>query len=287
MLMGALGALLAVGLVLAARWCTVVYTLPATPKEGAGAVPSPRAAALSYGRGAAIGLVAGVWTGFLVTGPGVRLIMRLLAVTAGDDAQGRITEADEIVGHIDLGGTIGLIVFGGILPGLLSGLLYMVVRRWLPNGVWGGLSYGGLHLATAATRLDPLRPDNPDFGLVGPGWLAVLTFGLLAVVHGMTVASFASRYSQAFAPNPEGPLSRRRIAVPLIGPTLFALVSVVAAAALLAGMVVAVAASRLAPLVAAMRSRTLVLAGRAALALLAVGLAPGAISDLRAIIRMG
>ncbi len=47
------------------------------------------------------------------------------------------------------------------------------------------------------------------------------------------------------------------------------------------------AASRLAPLVAAMRSRTLVLAGRVALALLAVGLAPGAISDLRAIIRTG
>ena len=103
----------------------------------------------------------------------------------------------------------------------------------------------------------------------------------------MTVASLASRYSQAFAPNPDGPLRRRRIAVPLIGSALFALVSVAAAAALLAGMVVAVAASRLAPLVDAVRSRTLVLAGRVALALLAVGLAPGAISDLRAIIRTG
>lgn len=72
----------------------------------------------------------------------------------------------------------------------------------------------------------------------------------------------------------------------LIRPALLVLVSVVAAAQV-AGMVVAVAASRLAPPVGAVRSRTLVPAGRVALALLAVGLAPGAVSDLRAIIRTG
>lgn len=59
--------------------------------------------------------------------------MRLLAATAGDDAQGRITEADEVVGSINLDGTIGLYVFGGILPGLLSGAIYVVFRRWLPR----------------------------------------------------------------------------------------------------------------------------------------------------------
>jgi len=62
-------------------------------------------------RGAAIGLVAGVRTGVLVTGPGVRLIMPLLAVTRrrrpGADHRG-----DETVGGVDLGRTIGLIVFG-------------------------------------------------------------------------------------------------------------------------------------------------------------------------------
>ena len=31
--------------------------------------------------------------------------MRLLAVTAGEDAQGKITEAEEVVGRIDLGGS--------------------------------------------------------------------------------------------------------------------------------------------------------------------------------------
>ncbi len=92
---------------------------------------------LRYLRGVAISLVAGFWAGLLVTGPAIRLIMRLLAVTAGDDAQGRITEADEVVGSINLDGTIGLIFFGGVLPGLLSGAIYVVCRRLLPTGRLG------------------------------------------------------------------------------------------------------------------------------------------------------
>ena len=54
------------------------------------------------------------------------------------------------------------------------------------------------HLILAATRIDPLRPDNVDFGIVGPGWLAVLTFGLAAIFHGMAVAAIANRFSRAF-----------------------------------------------------------------------------------------
>ena len=34
----------------------------------------------------------------VAAGAGGRLVMRLLAVTAGDGAQGRITEADQVVG---------------------------------------------------------------------------------------------------------------------------------------------------------------------------------------------
>ena len=145
---------------------------------------SVRITVLRYMRGVAVALVGGFWAGALVTGPAVRLIMRLLAVTAGDDAQGRITEADEVVGRIELDGTIGLYVFGGVLPGLLSGAIYVVIRRWLPAGRIGGVVFGSLHLVVAATRIDPLRPDNPDFDLVGPGWLSVTTFGLTCVVHG-------------------------------------------------------------------------------------------------------
>ena len=157
-------------------------------------------ALVRYARGALVGLVGGAWAGALVTGPAVRLIMRLLAVTGGDGAQGRVTEADEVIGDIDLGGTIGLIVFGGVLTGVGSGLLYVVVRRWLPAGRPGGAVFGLLHLVVAATRADPLRPGNPDFDLVGPSWLAVLTFGVAAVLHGLAVRAFVDRCSAAWAP---------------------------------------------------------------------------------------
>ena len=175
--------------------------------------------------GVAIALVGGFWAGALVTGPTVRLIMRLLAATAGDGAQGLLTEAEEVVGNIDLGGTIGLYLFGGILPGLLSGALYLLVRRWLPAGRLGGLAFGALHLVIAATRVDPLRPDNPDFDIVGPGWLAVLTFSLAAIFHGMAVVAIANRYSTRFPPpaGAGGRAERVRMVLPLVLPALLLL----------------------------------------------------------------
>ena len=175
--------------------------------------------ALRYLRGVAIALVGGFWAGALVTGPAIRLIMRLLAVTAGDAAQGRITEADEVVGKIDLDGTISLFLFGGVLPAMLVARLRRI-RRWLPTGLLTGVTFGALHLVFAATRIDPLRPGNPDFDLVGPGWLALVTFGLAAILHGMAVVAIANRYSHAIPPHATSRARQIRAIVPLIPPTL-------------------------------------------------------------------
>lgn len=183
-----------VGLVLTAVWGGRPYV-----PWGDDAPSTWRRALLRYLRGVLVGVVGGAWAGALVTGPALRLVMRLLAVTGGSDAQGRLTEADEVIGDIDLGGTIGLVVFGGVLTGAGSGLLYVLVRRWLPAGRTGGAAFGVLHFVVAATRADPLRPGNPDFDLVGPGWLAVLTFGVVAVLHGLAVRAFVDRCSGAWA----------------------------------------------------------------------------------------
>ena len=106
-----LGLLLVVGIVVTVWWGGTAYE----PWEPAG-VGGPRSTArpssfavLRYLRGVAVALVGGFWAGILVTGPAIRLIMRLLAATAGDGAQGAITEAEEVVGDISLGGTIGLL----------------------------------------------------------------------------------------------------------------------------------------------------------------------------------
>lgn len=142
-------------------------------------------------------LLAAIGTGLLVVGPGGRLVMRLLAVTAGDTAQGKVTEADEIVGRITVGGTIGFVVFVGLFGGLVLALIWGGLRKWLPRGRLGALAAGGLFAVAFATRLEPLRPDNEDFGIVGPGWLSVLSFLLLGALSVLTLAAVAGRVSSS------------------------------------------------------------------------------------------
>jgi hypothetical protein len=60
-----------------------------------------------------LAISAGVGAGILAAGAGGRLVMRLLAVTAGPDAQGRITEADQVVGRISLDGSLRARGHGG------------------------------------------------------------------------------------------------------------------------------------------------------------------------------
>jgi hypothetical protein len=144
----------------------------------------------------ALAAAAGGATGLLVVGAGGRLAMRLLAVTAGDDAQGALTEADEIVGDVTIGGTVGFFLFIGLLGGALTGVLYVAVQRWLPAGRFRGFWFGGLLFVCLATRLDPLRASNEDFDIVGPSWLAILVFGVLALAQGAAIASFTARWSQ-------------------------------------------------------------------------------------------
>jgi hypothetical protein len=270
--------LLVAGLVLALRWGTAGYRVWDR-------APSAGTSAARYLRGLAIAVVAGFWAGALVTGPAIRLIMRLLAMTGGDTAQGRLTEANEVVGEVNVGGTIALVLFGGVLPGLLSGVIYVLGRRLLPGGRLGGVTFGLLHLVVLATRLDPLRPGNPDFDLVGPGWLSVAAFALAAVAHGMAVAAFADRYSASLPPAAPATRGAWAVAVaPLALPALLVLASVSGAVLAAAGLVVAVVAGRVPALVRAAGSPRLVMAGRVALAAVVVALLPWAVADMHDIV---
>ncbi len=176
-------------------------------------------------------------------------------------------------------------LFGGILPGLLSGALYVVFRRWLPSGRLGGLAFGALHLVVAATRVDPLRPDNPDFDIVGPGWLSVATFALAAILHGMAVVAIANRYSTRLPPpRPATRAGRVRAIGPLVLPALILVPGAFLLILLTIGLVVTLAGSQVGPLVRAVRSRAALVAGRLALAAVAVLLLPGTVVGLRDVI---
>lgn len=205
----ACGLLVVTGLVAAGWWGGTGVEVPSDGDGDPAALPSPGFVARRYVWYVTVAVVSGLGSGVLLAGAGGRLAMRLLAATAGDAAQGRLTEAEETVGEITVGGTIGFIVFTGLFFGGASGALYLLVRRWLPHGRLGGVAFGGLLLVLLATRTEPLRADNPDFEIVGPSWLAVAVFTALVMAHGMLVAALAGRYSRT-------PSSGRGHAVPTL-----------------------------------------------------------------------
>ena len=177
------------------RWGALAYT-PST--EAA----SGKTLVFRLLRTGTVGMLGGMLAGGLVGGLGGRLMMRILAATSGDGAQGLLTEADERVGKITTDGTLGIVIFVGIAGGVVGGLLYVVVRRWLPRPAWlAGLTLGALLLVVFA-RLDPLSPHNRDFSILHPAWLAVVLVAVLFPLFGLTVAPLVERLERGYPQHP-------------------------------------------------------------------------------------
>lgn len=272
-------ALVLTGLAAVVRWSDLAVKLPSAPAAGAAGTadqtdPLPVGLVVRrYLWWLTVAITAGIGAGVLAAGAGGRLVMRLLAVTAGPDPQGQRTEADEIVGRITAGGTFGFVVFTALFIGVASAAIYLLVRRWLPAGRAGGLAYGALLLVVAGTHIDPLRAGNPDFDLVGPGWLAVLAFTALALFHGMLTAALAGRLSRAvplLAPRPGAVAAH----APLL---LLGLFFVVIPAVVVVGVVV-VLVTRVRPVVAAWHARRVLRLGRIVLAVAGLVALPGFVS---------
>ena len=262
------------GLVAVVRWGGLAVEPPPTPAQAAPGATDPPPVSLVVRRYLwylTVALISGAAAGILAAGAGGRLVMRLLALTAGADAQGQITEAEEIVGRITVDGTLGFVVFTGLFFGPVSGSAYLLLRRWLPAGRAGGLAFGALLLVVAGTRLEPLRRSNPDFDLVGPGWVAVVAFTVLVVFHGMLVAALAGRLSRAVPL-----LTARPGAIAVHAPLLLLVLPgpSVALVLVIVGVVV-VLVSRIPSVVAAWHDRRLLVLGRVTLALITLVALPG------------
>jgi hypothetical protein len=262
------------GLLTVIRWGGLAVQSPPTPAGTARQLPVGLVVR-HYLWYVTVALTAGVTAGILAAAAGGRLVMRLLAVTAGPAAQGQITEANEIVGRISVGGTVGFFLFIGVPFGVAAAAAYLLLRRWLPSRRAGGLALGTLLLLVVGTRIDPLRANNPDFSLVGPAWVAVVAFLALGLFHGMVVAALAGRYSRAL------PLvASRSRAIAAYAPLLlliplFLVIPVIIAAGLVAGVV-----SQIRPVVALWHDRRVVTVGRVALAAVGLAALPGFVSAL-------
>ncbi len=225
---------------------------------------------------ASIMLTGGIVAGITVIGGGGRLAMRLLAVTAGDDAQGRITEAEETVGRISLDGTIGFVVFNGVIGGVAAAGLYLLIRRFLPAGWLRGVVFGLGLLIVVGTTVDPLRADNPDFDIVGPGWLAALVFGLVVIGFGVVLSGVTAQMSSWL------PLisTERAVLVRYAIPAAVAAVAFSITAVLAVVCVTVIVATRWQPLPRAIRSRRFLIAGRVILTGIVFVASPNAIANL-------
>lgn len=244
-----------------------------TPPAPAGPAQRVRAALRRYLWWATVVTVACFGTSLLWTLPASRLVMRTLALTS-PHAEGSHTEAAALVGTISAEGTLGLFVFG-VLPGaFLSAVVFASIHRWLPRGWLGGLTFGLLLLVVVAPINEPLRPRNPDFAFLGPGWLAVLLFAVLLLGHGLLLAAVFGWYSRRLPLRPARPWLAYS---PLLAAVLFLPIGV----ALAIGAAVAALGALIVPAVGRWwTSRPVALAGRIALALLTLLALPGFISAI-------
>jgi hypothetical protein len=141
-------------------------------------------------RALASGMLPGLVVGVVVGGLGSRRAMRIMAM-ASPAARGFTTDFGATVGEITAGGTLFLLILGGLL-GMIGGIVYVAIRGVLPWRGWlGGLAFGVVLLALFGRLL--VVPDNPDFVILSPAGLAVAMFSALPVVFGLGFVPLAER----------------------------------------------------------------------------------------------
>lgn len=249
-------ALLALGVVLAVVWGRLDLRepepLPVTTRGQA-----LRDALRRYVWWANVAAIVAVVSGGLAAAAGGWLVMRILAMAAPPSAQGLVA---------------------GLVAGFLGAFAYTLARRWLPSGWWTGPVFGLFLLVVFGPVMAPLHSNNPDFAILGPNWLAVLLFTVLAIIHGSLVVAVA-RWASHQVPA----LSARTL--PAYLPLLVAIVFYPAGVLLVPGAIVAaVAALALPP---GRRITVSPWAGRAVLVVVAMLALPAFILSVTEIFDLG
>ncbi|MEA2446777.1 MAG: hypothetical protein QOK47_414 [Actinomycetota bacterium] len=138
--------------------------------------------ASKFAKTLASALLPGAISGFFAFGLGSRLAMRVMAATSGPEAQGLRTEADEIVGRITFEGSMFLIVAGTVI-GAGAGLVYLVIKPWLPKQRWKRTAiFCAVMLALVGRTL--VDSNNRDFDILSPAALAVAMFTVMPLLYG-------------------------------------------------------------------------------------------------------
>lgn len=133
--------------------------------------------------------VAGALTGAVIGGLGGRVAMFVLRLTSDPALRGLKTDDDFTIG-IFSGATLFLVIVTTVL-GIIGGLVYLVVRGWLPERARPWL-FGGLTGIVGGATV--IRPGGIDFTLLEPLGLAVTMFIALPAAYGVAVSLLVERF---------------------------------------------------------------------------------------------
>lgn len=136
------------------------------------------------------GGLAGLLVGIVVGGIGGRLLMRGAALLE-PKAAGLRTENDNVIGSITFDGTLALLIFSGLLTGVIIGSLWVVIRPWLPRRpVLRALVAIPIAVAMGTTLL--IQDTNPDFIILRRNLVVVAALVALVALTGpsMVLAEF-------------------------------------------------------------------------------------------------
>ena len=173
----------------------------------------------------AIAAMAGFLGGFFAGG-WARIAMRLAGTLTSDGNRGLLTENDAVVSEITFGGTLFL-AFTGAAFGVVVGLLYIAIRRWLPGSSrQKPVIFSVLLLGVFGFVI--MDPSNPDYVTFGPAWLNVVTFSLGYIVIGTVVGLLVESFDRRIPKLDELAGSRLRRLIKTAGLAPFALIGVLA-----------------------------------------------------------
>ncbi|HET7737860.1 MAG TPA: hypothetical protein VFK32_04730 [Tepidiformaceae bacterium] len=147
---------------------------------------------------------------------------------ADPSTEGAFTDAEATVGDFTFEGTANLML-AGTVAGVLGGLLYLGIRRWLPvPSQWNGVAFSVFTLVTVGNAL--FDPANADFQIFEPAILVLGLFSLLFFLNGILLARLMDRVH----PEPAYVLRKR---VTAVGTGVVAVVTLVGALVFIGGSI--------------------------------------------------
>jgi hypothetical protein len=135
-----------------------------------------------------VGVTWGLVTGLVVGGVGGRIAMLVLRLTSSSSLHGVETDDGAIIGVVSFATIFLLLVASAV--GVLGGVLYVVIRDWLPRR---GRAVVAAGFGAIVGGAELLKPAGLDFTALGPLWLAVVLFVVIPAGYGAVTSVLVER----------------------------------------------------------------------------------------------